>query len=84
MLSYGKSKLQTWIKRLVRFTLIKSLPGASRNAGREMVWNTGTVNEYDVQRAIIPFIGRIRKEYELQQKFHSIFISRRVATKKES
>jgi hypothetical protein len=49
-----------------------------------MVWNTGTVNEYDAQSAIIPFIGIIRKEYELQQQFHSIFISRRVATKKES
>jgi len=51
-----------------------------------MVWNTGTVNEYDAQSAIIPFIGTIRKEYELQQQFHSIFISRRqsVATKKES
>jgi hypothetical protein len=32
---------------------------ASHNAGRQMVWNIGPVNEYDPQGAIIPFVGII-------------------------
>jgi hypothetical protein len=32
---------------------------ASHNAGREMVWNIGPVNEYEAQSAIIPFVGII-------------------------
>jgi len=50
-----------------------------------MVWNIGPVNEYEAQSAIIPFVGIIiRKEYELRQQCHFIFISRRVATPKEN
>jgi hypothetical protein len=31
-----------------------------------MVWNTGPVNKYETQSAIIPFVDIIiRKEYEL-------------------
>jgi hypothetical protein len=49
-----------------------------------MVWNIGAVNEYEAQSAIIPFVGlTIRKEYELLQQCHFIFISQRAATKKE-
>jgi hypothetical protein len=49
-----------------------------------MLWCIGLVNEYEAQSAIIPFVSIIiRKEYELRQ-CHFIFISRRVATKKES
>jgi hypothetical protein len=50
-----------------------------------MVWNVGPVNEYQAQSAIILFVGIIiRKEYELLQQCHLTFISRRVATEKES
>jgi hypothetical protein len=50
-----------------------------------MVWNIGPVNEYEAQSAIIPFVVIIiRKEYELRQQCHLSFVSRRVATKKES
>jgi hypothetical protein len=48
-----------------------------------MLWNIVLVNEYEAQSAIIAFVNIIRKEYELRQKCHFIFISRRVATKKE-
>jgi hypothetical protein len=62
-----------------------TLPCASHNAGRGIVWNIGPVNEYEVQSAIIPFVGIIiRKEYKLRQQCHFIFISRHVATKKKS
>jgi hypothetical protein len=65
--------------------LLKSLPCTSHNAGREMVWNIGPVNQYEIKSAIIPFVGIIiRKEYELRQQCHFIFIRRRVATQKES
>jgi hypothetical protein len=41
--------------------------------------------ECEAQSAIIPFVGIvIRKGYEQRQQSHFIFISRRVATKKES
>jgi hypothetical protein len=50
-----------------------------------VIWNIGLVNEYEVQRAIISFVGIIiRKQYELPQQCHFVFISRRVATPKES
>jgi hypothetical protein len=50
-----------------------------------MVWNIVPVNEYEAQSAIIPFVDIIiRKQYELRQQCHFVFISRRVATKKES
>jgi hypothetical protein len=43
------------------------------------------VNEYEDQSAVIPFVGIIiRKAYEVRQQCHFIFISRRVATKKEN
>jgi hypothetical protein len=42
-----------------------------------MVWKIGPVNEYEAQSAIIPIVGIIiRKEYELRQQCHFIFISR--------
>jgi hypothetical protein len=54
--------------------LLKSLSSSSHNAGKEMVWDTGHVNEYEAQSAIIPFIGIIiRKEHELRQQCHYIF-----------
>jgi hypothetical protein len=54
------------------------------HAGREMVWNIGPVNECEAQSAIIPFVSMIkRKEYELRQQCHFIFICWRVATPKE-
>jgi hypothetical protein len=41
-----------------------------------MVWNIDPVNEHESQSAIIPFTGiTVRKEYELQQQCHFIFIS---------
>jgi hypothetical protein len=50
-----------------------------------MVWNIGPVNGYEAQSATIPFVDIIiRKQYELRQQCHFDFISRRVATKKES
>jgi hypothetical protein len=50
-----------------------------------MVRNIGSVNENEAQNSIILFAGIIiRKEYELRQQCHFVFISRRVATKKES
>jgi hypothetical protein len=50
-----------------------------------MVWNIVPVNEHEAHRAVIPFVGIIiRKEYELRQQCHLIFIGRRVATKKGS
>jgi hypothetical protein len=50
-----------------------------------MVWNIGPVNEHEAQSSIILFVGRIiRKEYELRQLCHFVFISRRVETKKIS
>jgi hypothetical protein len=52
--------------------------------GREMVWNISPVNEYEARSAIIPFVGTIRKEYELWQQCHFIFVSRRVATPKKA
>jgi hypothetical protein len=49
-----------------------------------MVWKTDPVNEYGTQSAIIHFdVIIIRIKYELRQQCHFIFISRRVATKKE-
>jgi hypothetical protein len=39
--------------------LLKSLPCTSHNAGREKLWNTGPVSEYEIQSAIIPFVGII-------------------------
>jgi hypothetical protein len=49
-----------------------------------MVWSIGPVNEFEAQSAFIPFVGIIMtKEQELRQEFHFIFISRRLATKKE-
>jgi hypothetical protein len=49
--------------------LLKSLPCASHDAGREMVWTIGPVNEYEAQSAVIYFIVIIiRKEYELRQQ----------------
>jgi hypothetical protein len=61
------------------------MPCASHNAGRKMVRNIGPVNEYEARSARIPFVCIIiRKEYELRQQRHFVFISRRVATKKES
>jgi hypothetical protein len=48
-----------------------------------MVWNIGPLNECKAQSAIIPLVGiMIRKQYELRQKCHFVFVSRRVATKK--
>jgi hypothetical protein len=50
-----------------------------------MVWNVRPVNVYEAQSAIIPFVRvTIRKQYELRQQCQFIFISRRVATKKQS
>jgi hypothetical protein len=50
-----------------------------------MVWNTGTINEYEAQSTIIPFVGIIiLKEYELRQQCHFAFISRCVLTPQES
>jgi hypothetical protein len=50
-----------------------------------MVSNIGPVNECETRSAVIPFVGIIiRKEYELRQQSHFVFISRRVATKKTS
>jgi hypothetical protein len=50
-----------------------------------MVWNIGPINEYEAQSAIIPLLGIIiRKENKLQQQCCLIFISRHVATPKES
>jgi mitochondrial fission protein ELM1 len=50
-----------------------------------MLWNIGPVNEYEAQSAVIPFICIIiRKEYELRQQSHLIFISRRVPQRKKS
>jgi hypothetical protein len=49
-----------------------------------MVWNIGSVNEYGALSVIIPSVGVIRKEYELRQQCHFVFISPRVATPKES
>jgi hypothetical protein len=50
-----------------------------------MVWNIGPVSEYEAQSAIINFFGVIiRKEYELRQQCHFVFISQRVETPKES
>jgi hypothetical protein len=63
--------------------LTKCLPCASNNAGREMLWNIGPVNEYGGQSAIIHFVDIIRRtEYELRQQCDIVFISRRVATMK--
>jgi hypothetical protein len=46
--------------------LLKSLPCASHNTEREMVWNIGPVNEYKAQGAIISFVDIIiRNEYGL-------------------
>jgi hypothetical protein len=43
------------------------------------------VKDYEVQNARITFIGIIiREEFKLRQQCHFIFISRRVATTKES
>jgi hypothetical protein len=57
---------------------------ASQNA-RIKIWNIGPVNEYEAKSVIISLVGIIiRKEYEMRQQCHFIFISRRVATKKES
>jgi hypothetical protein len=84
VIEYGK--LHTWIKRFCG-PLLKSVPCASHNAGREIVWNADPVNEYEAQSTIIPFVGiMIQKEYKLRQQCHFIFISRHVATerKKES
>jgi hypothetical protein len=65
--------------------LLKSLPCTSHNVGREMVWNIVPVNEYEAQSATIPSVGIIiRQQYELRQQCHFVFISRRVATKKEN
>jgi hypothetical protein len=62
---------------------LKSLPCASNNAGREMVLNIGSINEYEAQSAIIPSVGVIiRKEYELRQQCHFVFIIRRATTMK--
>jgi hypothetical protein len=48
-----------------------------------MVWNIVHVNEYQARSAIIPFVSIIiRKEHDLRQQCHFVFISRRVATKK--
>jgi hypothetical protein len=50
-----------------------------------MVWNIGPVNEYEAQSAIISSVSIIiRKEYEIRQQCHFVFISRRVATSKEN
>jgi hypothetical protein len=50
-----------------------------------MEWNIVLLNEYEAQRAIIPFVAKIiRKEYALRQKCHFIFISRRVATPRKA
>jgi hypothetical protein len=58
---------------------------ASHNAGREMVWNIGPVNEYEAQRVVISFVGIIiRKGYGMRQPCHFIFISRLVAAPKGS
>jgi hypothetical protein len=55
--------------------LLKSLPCASHDAEREMVWNIGPVNEYEAQSAVIPFVGIIiRKEYELRKQCHLILL----------
>jgi hypothetical protein len=60
--------------------LLKSLPCTSHNAGRDVAWDIGRVNEYEAQSAIIPFVGiTIRKQCELQQQCLFLFISRRVA-----
>jgi hypothetical protein len=49
-----------------------------------MVWNIGTVNEYEAKSRVIPFVSIIiRKEYDLRQQYHLIFICLRVATPKE-
>jgi hypothetical protein len=65
--------------------LLKSLPCASNNAGKETAWNIGPVNECEAQSVIIPFVGIIiRKEYELRQQCHFVFISQRVATMKQA
>jgi hypothetical protein len=31
----------------------------SHNEGREIIWNIGPVNEYEVQSSIIPFVSII-------------------------
>jgi hypothetical protein len=69
----------------VYFGPLKISACASHNAGREMVWNNGPVNEYEAQSEIIHFVSLIimRKEHELRQQGHLIFISQCVATKKE-
>jgi hypothetical protein len=47
--------------------------------------NIGSINEYEAQGAIIPFVGVIiRKGYELRQQCDIFFISRRISTKKTS
>jgi hypothetical protein len=51
--------------------LLKSLPSASHNEGREMVPNIVPVNEHEAQSTIVPIVGiKIRKEYELRQQCH--------------
>jgi hypothetical protein len=67
----------------VKFNLLNK--ASSHSAGGEMVWNIVPVNGCEAESAIIPFFGIIiRKEYELLQQCHFIFISRRVATQKGS
>jgi hypothetical protein len=57
--------------------LLKFLP-STFHAGREMVWTIGPVIEYEVQSAIVPFIGIITgNKYELRQQCHFICISSR-------
>jgi hypothetical protein len=49
-----------------------------------MVCSIGPVNEYEGHSTIVPFVGIIRKEHELRQQCHFVFIARRVVTKKQS
>jgi hypothetical protein len=37
-----------------------------------MAWNIEPVNEYKAQSSILPFVGIIRKEYELRQQCNFI------------
>jgi hypothetical protein len=55
--------------------LTQSVPCVSHNARREAGIEYGSVNEHEAQSATIPFVGIIiRKEYELRQQSHFIFL----------
>jgi hypothetical protein len=66
-LTFGTSLTLTKLIYIYCSPLLKSLPCTSHDAGREKLWNTGPVSEYEIQSAIIPFVGIIiiQKEYEV-------------------